>query len=238
MNLTFFLRTSCLVFLGTLTLAFNQRSPVLLAHSGAANTPLFLAANHAAATAWQELPTRALAMALEGYQTLVEQGRLPKGALLALADLSQPSDRERLYLLDPLHQEVLLKTLVAHGKNSGQRYANLVSNSPQSHQSSAGFFLTQGVYQGKHGTALRLLGIEKGINDNALARGIVLHAADYVNKGLANTRGWIGRSQGCPAVSPAISGLLIEQLKDNNCLFVYHPTYKLQTTRLFNTFAP
>ncbi|MFM8806949.1 MAG: murein L,D-transpeptidase catalytic domain family protein [Sphingomonadales bacterium] len=198
--------------------------------------PLLAAPN--TTTAWQQLPVKALEAALKGYQTLIEQGHLPKGALLALAYLSQPRDRERLYILDPLHQTVLLTTLVAHGKNSGQRYAGSVSNSPRSHQSSAGFYLTRGVYRGKHGTALRLHGIEKGINDNALARGIVLHGTDYVNKALANTRGWIGHSQGCPAVSPDISARLIEQLKEHHCLFVYHPSYKLQTTRLFNTFAP
>jgi hypothetical protein len=78
---------------------------------------------------------------------------------------------------------------------------------------------------GKNGYSLRLAGLENGINDNALERGIVIHGADYVNEHLANVQGYIGRSQGCPAVPAQQAIPLINRIKNGTLLFIYHPTY-------------
>jgi hypothetical protein len=56
-----------------------------------------------------------------------------------------------------------------------------------------------------------------------MRRGIVIHGADYVNEQLINSQGYIGRSWGCPAVSPDISQSLIDDLKEGTCLFIYAP---------------
>ena len=64
---------------------------------------------------------------------------------------------------------------------------------------------------------------EKGFNDNAAKRAIVVHGADYVNEDWITTQGYIGRSQGCPALPPALSKPLIDDIKDGTCLFIYHP---------------
>ena len=62
-------------------------------------------------------------------------------------------------------------------------------------------------------------------NHNAYDRSIVVHGADYVNESIANSRGWIGRSHGCPAVPSNLSTPIINTIKNGSCLFIYHPSY-------------
>ena len=96
-------------------------------------------------------------------------------------------------------------------------------NIPESLQSSLGFYITKGTYHGKHGLSLRLGGLEKGINDKAEARAIVLHGADYIGehrKGAA----YMGRSFSCPAVPRNLSDKVISTIKEGSVLFIYHPS--------------
>ena len=181
---------------------------------------------------WNQLSPAALQIGLEGYQQLLRLKWIRPGALLTLIDLSKASGEERLYVIDPVHKKILLHTIVAHGRHSGSRYADHVSNRPSSYQSSAGFFITKETYNGKNGYSLRLQGLQKGINDQALARGIVVHGASYVDPVRAQQTGWVGRSQGCPAVPVAIHKQLIDLIKDENCLFIYHPTYNANSLQL------
>ncbi|MBC7651756.1 MAG: murein L,D-transpeptidase catalytic domain family protein, partial [Deinococcales bacterium] len=83
--------------------------------------------------------------------------------------------------------------------------------------------LTSETYIGKHGLSMRLEGEEKGINDNAISRGIVMHSAEYVNEALIRSQGYIGRSQGCPAVPPQLHKAIINKIKNGSCLFMYSP---------------
>jgi hypothetical protein len=119
--------------------------------------------------------------------------------------------------------KLLYNTYVAHGRNSGKEYATEFSNSPESFKSSLGFYITKGTYSGIHGFSLQLEGEEKGINDNALSRAIVMHSADYVNKKLIKTQGYIGRSLGCPAIPKNVYKPIIEKIKNGSCLFMYSP---------------
>jgi hypothetical protein len=84
-----------------------------------------------------------------------------------------------------------------------------------------GFFQTGEAYQGKHGYSLRLDGLEAGINDQARARAIVIHGADYAKETVAETAGRLGRSLGCPAVPPDLSTPLIKLIKEGSLLFIY-----------------
>jgi hypothetical protein len=143
--------------------------------------------------------------------------------ILAIADFSQSSRNKRLYVIDFQKHKVLLNTYVAHGRNSGNEYANKFSNLNSSYQSSLGFYRALGTYQGKHGLSLRLEGLEKNINDQALARAIVMHGADYVSEAFIRQTGRLGRSLGCPAVSNADHKPLIELLRDGAGLFLYYP---------------
>jgi len=161
--------------------------------------------------------------AFQGYEQLKMQGKI-ENEILTIIDFSLSSTQERMWVIDMTTQKVILKTLVAHGKNSGLEYATHFSNQSESYKSSLGFYLTGEVYQGKHGTSLRLDGMEFGINDKARDRAVVIHGADYVTKHLAKSQGYIGRSQGCPAVPLEIHKKLIETIKNKSCIFIYHPS--------------
>jgi len=80
------------------------------------------------------------------------------------------------------------------------------------------------VYQGKHGISLKLDGLDKGINDNARQRAVVLHGADYVSEKFIKIHNRLGKSQGCPAVPVGLSKKIISIIKDKSCLFIYHPS--------------
>jgi hypothetical protein len=114
---------------------------------------------------------------------------------------------------------------VAHGQNTGREFATSFSNQNESHKSSPGFYMTMGTYEGGNGYSLKLEGLEPGINDKAFERGIVMHGAEYVSQELANARGWVGRSHGCPAVPVQLNRPIINTIKGGSCLFVYHPSY-------------
>jgi hypothetical protein len=119
--------------------------------------------------------------------------------------------------------QVVVKSLVAHGRNSGVKMANQFSNRYASFQSSLGFYITGGIYKGKHGASLELEGVEKGINDQAKDRAIVIHGADYVSNKLIQQQGYIGRSLGCPAVPNNQVAKIINTIKGASCLFIYAP---------------
>jgi hypothetical protein len=160
-----------------------------------------------------------------GLVKLVSEGKLLNDSIISIVDFSLPSNRKRLFVLDIKNYRILFNTLVAHGRNTGREWATTFSNLNSSYQSSPGFYITGETYQGKHGLSLKLEGIEKGINDNAYERGIVIHGAAYVSESLANIQGYIGRSQGCPAVPENTSIPIINTIKNGSCLFIYHPSY-------------
>jgi hypothetical protein len=83
--------------------------------------------------------------------------------------------------------------------------------------------------------SLRINGLEEGFNSNAEARGVVVHGASYVNADRVNS-GYMGRSQGCPALPVNEYAKVINIIKDGSVLFVYHPsaTY-LQSSPILNS---
>ncbi|RYG57619.1 MAG: murein L,D-transpeptidase catalytic domain family protein [Alphaproteobacteria bacterium] len=143
--------------------------------------------------------------------------------LLSIVDMSQPSSKKRLYVIDLVKRKLLFNTYVAHGRNSGELLPKRFSNTNSSFQSSLGFYKTLGLYQGKHGLSMQLQGLEKGINDNAFSRAIVMHGADYVCEDFIRRTGRLGRSQGCPAVSTAECSPIVRTIAGGSCLFVYYP---------------
>jgi hypothetical protein len=180
------------------------------------------------------LPREVMKMAYKGQQHLSDRGTLNNEDILAICDFSQPSDKKRLYIIDAKNYRVLLNTYVAHGKNSGLNYAERFSNTHESLQSSLGFYVTKGTYFGKHGLSLKLAGMEKGFNDNAEARAVVLHGANYIGNNRLGSA-YMGRSFGCPAVPQAQSDMVINLLKNGTCLFIYHPTQKyLNGSKILN----
>ena len=142
---------------------------------------------------------------------------------LAIIDFSMPSSHERLWIFDLSKGDLMLRDLVAHGKNSGNVESTTFSNIEGSHQSSLGLFLGSESYYGKHGYSLRLDGLEPGINDQARQRAIVIHGADYVNESWVSKYGRIGRSHGCPAVDNHVIEQVVDNLKGGQFVFKYYP---------------
>lgn len=156
--------------------------------------------------------------AFAGYNSL----ELTNKKLLSIIDFSKPSNEKRFFIIDVENHKLLFQTLVAHGKNSGLTNATRFSNRMGSHKSSLGFYRTGKSYVGKRGYSLQLEGLEKGINDNARLRGIVIHGANYVNERfITGNNSMIGRSWGCPAVSNKISREIIDLIKGGSCLYIY-----------------
>lgn len=175
-----------------------------------------------------------LKYALRGYEKLKARGQVHKDQILTVVDFSQSSRKKRMYIIDVENREVLVNTWVAHGKNTGLDKATRFSNRPESLQSSLGFYVTKNTYYGKHGLSLRLDGKERGYNDKAMARAIVLHGANYIGKHRLNA-GYMGRSWGCPAVPKEVSAKVINLIKNGSCLFIYHPSNSyLHGSRLLN----
>jgi hypothetical protein len=167
--------------------------------------------------------------AVKGYNYLAEKKLLNNPGVLTIIDYSKPSSQKRLYVLDMNSGKILFNTLVAHGRNSGLEYATAFSNQQESHKTSLGFFITLNTYNGGNGYSLKLKGCEKGINDKALERAIVMHGADYANENFIQHNGYLGRSYGCPAVPEKINKELINAIKNGSCMFLYHSTKKYTT---------
>ena len=199
----------------------------------AETTPVVSAAEHTYNTLKSNnfaLPSMtSFIQALEGFERLKEKG-LVKKDILTLVDFSLSSNTKRLWVIDMASNTVLLHSLVAHGRNTGNEYATKFSNRPESNQSSLGFYATGEVYTGKHGLSLRMDGLEKGVNDNARNRAVVIHGADYVSEQFIRNHTRLGRSQGCPALPVELTSRVINIIKDKSCLYIYHPSHKASTT--------
>ncbi|NND93452.1 MAG: murein L,D-transpeptidase catalytic domain family protein [Flavobacteriales bacterium] len=169
------------------------------------------------------LSDKALFEAVEGYSLLKETEDLEK-EMLIIIDYTKSSNLERFYVIDMKDTSLTKSLLVAHGKNSGDEFANSFSNRKGSYQSSLGFFKTAETYEGKHGLSLRLDGLEKGINHLARERAIVIHQADYVSLDFAAEHGRIGRSLGCPALPSKQYAQVIESIKEGCLLYIYGGT--------------
>lgn len=141
---------------------------------------------------------------------------------IAIIDFTLPSSAQRLFIVDVAAHKLLYSGLVAHGKGSGELNAVRFSNTPESHQSSTGLFQIGGkIISPKHGDALLLEGLEKGRNDNARSREIIIHGADYVSSEFIQAHGRLGRSFGCPAVSRKDIGTVINLLGKGDLLYIY-----------------
>ena len=167
------------------------------------------------------LGRRAYDYAMLGYNVLKAKHKLANDKILSIIDFSLPSGKKRLFVVDVKNYKLLFVTYVAHGKNTGLDKALYFSNDPESNKSSVGFYTTLATYSGVHGYSLRLQGQEIGFNNNALERDIVMHSANYVDESIVKSQGYIGRSLGCPALSPAIYKQIIDKIKNGSCLFVY-----------------
>jgi len=167
---------------------------------------------------------KALLYALLGYHRLVKKHRLNKTGILSICDFSQSSASKRMYVIDVRNRRLIYRTYVAHGIRSGREYANSFSNTPESYKSSLGFYVTRNAYLGSNGLSLRIDGMERGFNDRARQRSIVIHGAPYVSERILHKYGLMGTTFGCPAIPEEMAAQVIPVLKNGTCFFVYFPS--------------
>ena len=141
--------------------------------------------------------------------------------VLIIIDYTKPSNEERFYVLDLNKKKLVYSTRVAHSKNSGLEIPLEFSDDPNSYQSSLGFFVTLGEYNGAYGYSLRLKGLEENINANAEDRAIVIHGGDIVEDEYIKKFGFAGRSLGCPVLPYSLTRQIIDFIKHGRVLFIY-----------------
>lgn len=170
------------------------------------------------------LSTDAFRFALRGFERLKKEGKLLNESVLTIIDFSQSSNKKRMYVIDLYKKALLFNTYVAHGRNTGDEFAEKFSNIPGTFQSSLGFYLTENMAIGsKVGLSLILKGLEKGINDKAREREIIMHGADYATEDFIQKHGRLGRSYGCPSLPPDQIKPVAETIKNGSLLFIYKP---------------
>ena len=160
--------------------------------------------------------------ALTGYNKLREENKI-ENQLLTVVDFSLPSTQKRLWILNMETNEVLYHTYVSHGQNTGGNMATKFSNTPNSLQSSLGFYVTAETYYGKNGLSLFIDGQEKEFNSKARERYVVIHGADYAKEDSIKRLGRLGRSYGCPALPSEVAIEIINKIKGKSALFIFHP---------------
>ncbi|MBB4602076.1 hypothetical protein HNQ93_002355 [Hymenobacter luteus] len=170
------------------------------------------------------LPLDVYRRALIGFYHLQQRGTT-SAHILSIIDFSRSSTQKRLWTLDLAKGKLLHHTLVAHGKYTGEEFAQNFSNREGSEMSSLGFYVTGATYQGKHGLSLKLHGVDAGYNTNALSRAVVVHGADYVSQQFIRQHGRLGRSQGCPALPVEQTPAIIRTIKGGTVLFANGPAY-------------
>jgi len=146
----------------------------------------------------------------------------PMNSIIAICDFTLPSTVKRFFLIDLKNKKLLANSYVAHGKNSGELIASNFSNDPESYKSSKGFFrIGERINSPKHGSAILLEGLEKGVNDNARKREIIIHGATYVSDKFIRQTGRCGRSQGCPALPKDVMELIAKIPMKGALLYIH-----------------
>jgi hypothetical protein len=171
-----------------------------------------------------------LDLALTAASCAVNQRDAVAPSTLTVIEYSKPSSEKRMWVFDMKSHELIYEELVAHGQGSGVNMATQFGNEAETHRTSLGLFKTDTTYLGKNGYSLRLDGLDKGINDQARDRAIVMHGAPYVSAAFVKATGRLGRSWGCPAISAAVAKQLIDRVKGGGLVFAYYPDAKLLKT--------
>ncbi|NDK55332.1 murein L,D-transpeptidase catalytic domain family protein [Pontibacter sp. BT213] len=159
--------------------------------------------------------------ALTGYYNMKHEGRLSDKPVLTMVDFTRSSKQKRLWVVDIEKKEMLHHTYVAHGRNSGEEFAENFSNDDKSYMSSIGFYVTQATYQGKHGLSLKLEGLDEGFNTNALDRCVVIHGAEYASPAFIKQSGRLGRSLGCPALPMEEHEDIIKTVMGSTAMYIH-----------------
>ena len=138
-----------------------------------------------------------------------QRGEFENPDVITLIDYSKHSSQKRMFVVNMAAQTVEAYR-VSHGQGSDRDHdgwLDAFGNEEGSHMSPNGFFKVAEPYEGMHGDALRLDGLDVA-NQNARDRAIVIHGASY----MTDTWEKPGRSWGCPAVQYSDMKVLYTEL--------------------------
>lgn len=208
---------------------FTLISTILLTSNITSSTQLFAKPGPDINSQMQHLSSKApklnrnvLKLALTAYNNASKRGTVKK-PVLTVIDYSLPSNKQRMWVFDLRNERLLYNTYVAHGRNSGGNVPKTFSNRESSKQSSLGTYITKGTYIGHKGYSLNLQGLDRGFNDNAYNRRVVIHGAWYVEPDFIKRAGRAGLSWGCPAVAQTLAKPIINTIKNGSVVFAYYP---------------
>ncbi|MFA5960966.1 MAG: murein L,D-transpeptidase catalytic domain family protein [Tatlockia sp.] len=153
-----------------------------------------------------------------------DQYKVAHNNILTIIDYSLPSSEKRLWIFDLLNKKLLFNTYVSHGIKSGALLSTYFSNKFNSKSSSIGVYTTEKTYRGRHGLSLRLDGLDRGFNDNAAGRSVVMHGGWYVDESFIKKYGRAGRSWGCPALPSDLTTSIIDTIKEQSLFVMYYPS--------------
>lgn len=204
-------------------------STVILTTNITSSVPSFAQTGPTVTTQFQHLSNKApqlnkqvLKLALTAYTNANKRGAVKK-PVLTVIDYSLPSNKQRMWVFDVRNERLLYNTYVAHGKNSGVNVAKHFSNRESSKESSLGTYITKDTYIGHKGYSLNIQGLDRGFNDNAYNRRVVVHGAWYVEPDFIKKSGRAGLSWGCPAIAATLAKPLINTIKNGSVIFAYFP---------------
>jgi hypothetical protein len=170
----------------------------------------------------------AFSYAMRGYTILKEQGLLANPRYLTIIDYTKRSDQKRFFVLDLVKGRTVISSITAHGIGSDPdsiTFPVKFSNTEGSKASSLGFYITGDTYYNHRppdSVGLCLFGLDKGYNDSAATREIVIHAGALEYSGTVYVRNMgAKRSYGCPALPVGTNSEVIDLIKGGSCLFIY-----------------
>lgn len=179
-----------------------------------------------------------IAPKLQGYQcdntgvdcktkTVIQQ-LFQNKQFIVIFDLNETSMKPRLHIVNLGTGEV--KSLfAAHGKQSScpkdpTRACKFISDR-DSEASPLGFFLTGEVFFGEVGWTVEMSGLQGsalGATRNDVPTTIVMHGAAYASPEFRRTRGFMGRSYGCPALSYDDIRMWKDRLSKGALFYFFH----------------
>lgn len=204
--------------------SFEQHAAQLYVRAGLGEAGLTLPVFREGLVGYYNLQAARATSKGKGRHKHQARGRSPLAPVLTLIDFARPSNQKRLWVINLAEGRLLFHTLVAHGRGTGDIEPVAFSNLDGSNQSSLGFYRTAAdTYEGKHGTSLKIKGLDPGFNTNAEDRAVVVHGADYVCADYIKQHGHLGRSEGCPALPVAQTKAIIQAIKGHSVLYLHGP---------------
>lgn len=174
--------------------------------------------------------------ALTSLMRYSAESKLTRWHLMTVVDFRKSKKTERLWIVDLSSRTTLFRTCVAHGggpKNAEghpiDKQGDIADRFEDGNRfSSLGAYITLGTHPSNLGhltqkPAMKLMGLEPGVNGRALARGVLFHGADYVNQ---KPKGSVGNSWGCFATHPDVNPPLVNAIQGGSFVFAYHSSYR------------